>query len=104
MIDCPVELFDKKVSFEVNVVTHLHKRQTRTGHVEKCKIEQTSESHTGQVRNVLHVRLVRLVYFDVSRYTSMHVPCVFGLKIFLSMLKHFLEARRISGVCLTCYE
>ena len=104
MIDCPVELFDKKVSFEVNVVTHLHKRQTRTGHVEKCKIEQTSESHPGHVRNVLHVRLVRLVYFDVSRYTSMHVPCVFGLKRFLSMLKHFLEARRISGVCLTCYE
>ena len=95
MIDCPVELFDK-ISFEINVGTHLHKRQTRTGHVEKCKIEH--------VRNILHVRLVSLVYFDVSHYTSMHIPCVFGLKRFLSMLKNFLEARCISGVCLTCYE
>ena len=88
------------------MVAHLRKRQTRTGHVEKCKIEQTSEYHPGHVRNVFHVCLVHLVnmYFDVSRYTSMHVPCVFGLKRFLSMLKNFLEARRISGVCLTCYE
>ena len=86
MIDCPVELFDQKVSFEINVVTHLHtERQTRTGHVEKLKIEQTSESHQGHVRNVLHVRLCGLVYFDVSRYTSMHVPCVFGLKRFFKL-------------------
>ena len=43
-----------------------------------------------------------MVYFDVSRYTSMQIPSVFGLIRFLSMLENFLEARRISGVCITC--
>ena len=89
MINCPVELFDKKVFSESTVVTHLHKWQTHSGGVEKCKIEQTSETRPGHVRNVLHVRLLRLVYFDVSHYTSMRVPCVFGLNRFLSMLKEF---------------
>ena len=101
MINCPVELFDKKVSFESTVVTDLHKWQTRTGSVEKCKIDQTSETCPGHIRNVC---LVRLVYFDVSRSTLMRVACAFGLQRFLSMLKNFLEAWRISGVCLTCYE
>ena len=78
-----VELFDKKVSFEINVVTHLHKRQTRTRHVEKCKIEQKSESHPGHVRNVLHVRLARLVYFDNSHYyVNTRSMCVWAQKIF----------------------
>ena len=51
-----------------------HKRTS--GVLKKCNSQQTSEERN--VRNALHVSLVRVVY--VSRYTSVRVPGMFGLK------------------------
>ena len=51
--------------------------------------------HQEQVRDTLETSFMCVLYVDVPHYTSMRVPCAFGLKNFLCMLRNFLEAQRV---------
>ena len=58
-----------------------------------------------QVQNALMGLLgVCLVRVTVCHQKSVRVSCVFWLKIFLNMLKNFLEAWHVSGMCLIHFD
>ena len=56
------------------------------------------------VRNALHARFVCLVYIYIHSCRLLGVPAGLGSKDFLNMLKNFLEAWCVSGVCLICFQ
>ena len=62
------------------------------------------QEHVRDVRNTLHVRFVRLVYIDICRLRLVCAQGAFVLKQFSNMIKDFLEARRVSGMGLICFE
>ena len=45
---------------------------------------------------------VLLVHVDIRHCKSLRASGTLGLKRILNMLKNFLEARRVPGVCLIC--
>ena len=72
------------------------------GVLKNCKIPHTPNTRRRHVRNSLRVRCVRLVYVRrASLYVAKNHRAF--IKIFLNMLKNFLEARRVLGVWLIEY-
>ena len=87
----------KLILFKI-AVTHYGISETPVRRVEKIAKFCICQTHIG---NALWVHLVYV------RCASLYVAksqCAFGVKHLLNMPKNFLEARRVSGVCLICFE
>ena len=65
----------------------------------KGQIQQKSETRRQHDKDALHVRLVRLVYVDVRRYTLVAFRARFGSESF-KLAYCFLDARCVSGCAL----
>ena len=64
-------------------------------------MSETGKKHVTRTFCTLGARLVQV---DICRSKSLPAPGAFGLKIFLNMLKNFLEAQGVPDVCLIRFK